>query len=475
MLCTAIREAYSMSCQITPQDDPRNEHIRRRHDDGDALPHNPLHDHNPWRDNPPDPEEEDIDRVTFNPAPGIHFSHTTIRSNRRPRQSSRSPFDELMESMLQSVGGIQPTHSPQGQSHSGSMMWVNGRRVSPQNPQNPFAPPHPQNPALQAFTQWRRNQMDSEGNRMDREDLPRGRNDPFTGINAMMQTIFAQMPPPQARNVHGQNGRGPPGPPGAFGIPDMLRQVFDPSNAVHGDHALTQEAFDRIIGQMMQEGGPSSAPGPASEAAIAALPKKKVEKSMLGSDGKAECSVCMENVEVGDDVTFLPCNHWFHGQCVGAWLKEHDTCPHCRKGIMPATGEANQPRSPNQRPLHNQNPFSMRPDSPHAHPQGPWMQPGMQQPYVPGGYPSYPEPGSYVQPPPGHPTAQQPMRGDTTTPFASPSRYPLRSRSRGSSSRHSSASGQSQHTDEGAGSSGGGGGLTGWIRNLRGSNRSSDP
>ena len=85
---------------------------------------------------------------------------------------------------------------------------------------------------------------------------------------------------------------------------------------------------------------------------------------MLGSDGKAECSVCMDNVELGDEVTLLPCSHWFHEACVGAWLKEHDTCPHCRQGIMPkdAPGEGADsntgPRSPNQEPRNSLPPLS---------------------------------------------------------------------------------------------------------------------
>ena len=442
--------------QITPQDDPRNELLDfRRHDDGDALPHNPLHDHNPWRDNPPDPDEEDIDRVTFNPAPGIHFSRTTIRSNGRPGQRPRTPMDDLMGSMFQAFNGMRPNpHGPQGQTRSNSMMWVNGRRVSPQNP---FAPPNPQHPPHPTFGSWPPTQGGLGGDRMNVDDMPHARHDPLTGINAMMQTMFAQMQTAQMRPRQGPPG--PPGPAGAFGLPDILRQVFDPSNAVHGDHALTQEAFDRIIGQMMDANNTSTAPGPASEEAIAALPKKRVEKSMLGSDGKAECSVCMDNVEVGDEVTFLPCNHWFHEQCVGAWLKEHDTCPHCRKGIMPANGESNQPRSPNQPPLNNQNPFSSRSVPPLSDPpQAPWMQPGMQHPYVPGGYPSYPEPGSYVQPggPSGQPMGEQSRRGDMNGTFARPP--PSRSRSHGSSSRHSSSSGQRRHADDEVGSSGGSGG-----------------
>lgn len=85
---------------------------------------------------------------------------------------------------------------------------------------------------------------------------------------------------------------------------------------------------------MEQETG-SRAPGPASAEAISALPKVQVDQTMLGSDGKAECSICMDAVEKGETVTMLPCKHWFHEQCIGAWLSEHDTCPHCRKGIVP--------------------------------------------------------------------------------------------------------------------------------------------
>ena len=128
----------------------------------------------------------------------------------------------------------------------------------------------------------------------------------------------------------------------------MLSQFFNPANAAHGDVVFSQEAFDRVISQLMEQNAGSTAPGPAPEAAIRALPTRKVEKNMLGSDGKAECSICMDNVEIGDEVTILPCSHWFHGTCVSAWLKEHDTCPHCRKGIADRSGEASQRRGSNR-------------------------------------------------------------------------------------------------------------------------------
>jgi E3 ubiquitin-protein ligase RNF115/126 len=114
----------------------------------------------------------------------------------------------------------------------------------------------------------------------------------------------------------------------------LFAAVLNPDLARHGDFVYTQEALDRIISQLMEQNATGNAPGPATAEAITALPKKKVSIEMLGPDGRAECSICMDEVNVGDEVTELPCHHWFHQQCVGMWLGEHDTCPHCRKGIM---------------------------------------------------------------------------------------------------------------------------------------------
>jgi E3 ubiquitin-protein ligase RNF115/126 len=113
----------------------------------------------------------------------------------------------------------------------------------------------------------------------------------------------------------------------------ILQRMMDPANAAHGDAVFSQEALDRVITQLMEQNQGSTAPGPASEAAIRSLPKRKVDKEMLDDQGKAECSICMDSVELGEQVTVLPCKHWFHDACITAWLNEHDTCPHCRKGI----------------------------------------------------------------------------------------------------------------------------------------------
>lgn len=128
----------------------------------------------------------------------------------------------------------------------------------------------------------------------------------------------------------GAQAQTPPMPP--F---DFLGQLLSMpgQHGQHGDMVFSQQAFDQVMEQLMEQHGGSGAPPPASEEAIRSLGKKQVDEEMLGVEGRAECSICMDNVDLGDEVTTLPCNHWFHGDCVTAWLKEHDTCPHCRKPI----------------------------------------------------------------------------------------------------------------------------------------------
>ena len=291
----------------------------------------------------------------------------------------------------------------------------------------------------------------------------------------------------------------------------VLSSMFG-GNGRHGDTVFSDEALDRVITQLMEQNNPNSAPGPASAAAIAALPKEKINKSMLGSDGKAECSVCMDAVDVGEEVTMLPCKHWFHEDCVGAWLKEHDTCPHCRQGIMPkdAPEDNAAPRSPNQAPRNFRVAFGS-PSPPVSSP--PIVQPGLynQPPPPPGAFPTphfsqgpipqagFMQPGLHHQNPgfhgwPGPPHFVAPNMPPNSTfpngPFAQvPSPHPahpmppnipihphqhqqqltspaiefarLRQRS-GARERRS-------HSDSGDNSSSShSGGVTGWFRNLRG-------
>ncbi|XVE64965.1 hypothetical protein DITRI_Ditri07aG0144000 [Diplodiscus trichospermus] len=43
-----------------------------------------------------------------------------------------------------------------------------------------------------------------------------------------------------------------------------------------------------------------------------------------------KCSVCMEEMVIGSQVTRMPCSHVFHGDCIVQWLKTSHMCPMCR-------------------------------------------------------------------------------------------------------------------------------------------------
>ncbi|XP_027337350.1 E3 ubiquitin-protein ligase RNF181-like [Abrus precatorius] len=46
------------------------------------------------------------------------------------------------------------------------------------------------------------------------------------------------------------------------------------------------------------------------------------------------CSVCLCQIYKGEKVRSLPvCKHRYHADCIGAWLKNHPTCPLCRNKI----------------------------------------------------------------------------------------------------------------------------------------------
>ena len=152
-------------------------------------------------------------------------------------------------------------------------------------------------------------------------------------------------------------GQGPGGgrEPGgaAFGFAHPLAMLLSGLGGHMGDAVFSDEAMDRIVSRLMEQNQQGTAPGPASSEAIQQLPRIKVAQAMLDeSTGTADCPVCLVDVEVGEDVAELPCKHWFHFDCVKAWLQEHDTCPTCRRGITPREGDGNRLRETGEAPRH---------------------------------------------------------------------------------------------------------------------------
>ncbi|GMJ04134.1 hypothetical protein HRI_004082600 [Hibiscus trionum] len=88
------------------------------------------------------------------------------------------------------------------------------------------------------------------------------------------------------------------------------------------------------IGDDEADGGSKLGQPPASKASIEAMPRIKVKES--GGD----CSICLEEFEVGEEAREMPCKHVFHSGCIEKWLQIHGSCPVCRFLMPVETVEA---------------------------------------------------------------------------------------------------------------------------------------
>jgi hypothetical protein len=107
-------------------------------------------------------------------------------------------------------------------------------------------------------------------------------------------------------------------------------RLFNPANMIFGDAVYSQEELDRIISHLRDQEALGGAP-PASQAAIDRLQTKELDDKMLGVCSK--CVICVDDLAKGEKAAVLPCDHFFHGECVTPWLKQHNTCPVCRRSI----------------------------------------------------------------------------------------------------------------------------------------------
>ncbi|KAF2456234.1 hypothetical protein BDY21DRAFT_372834 [Lineolata rhizophorae] len=363
---------------IEPDNDPRDLHddennhefpesLLREHILGDLgqhdHDHHHPHDQHPFSPSPPphlhhlhdvpDPEEDDLNRFTIRrTGPGnFTLSGTFVRSiPPRARSPGGSAHDmppgmagiaNNFGTMLQSILGGAPNQQrppdmgsppPQGGA-------AGDERGSPPPPDAGGGGGGNGGGGRFAYTTHRLYPRDANN--------PQPQMQPVDELGNLMNELIEHLNNAGGHQAHphphpfsptaGVGATGPgaarAGPPPFNPLTALLSSLFNPASAAHGDAVYTQEALDRVISQLMEQNTTGSAPGPASAEAMARLPTKPVDASMLGDNGKAECSICMDEVGLGEQVTELPCRHWFHGSCIKAWLGEHDTCPHCRQGI----------------------------------------------------------------------------------------------------------------------------------------------
>eukprot|EP00931_Biecheleriopsis_adriatica_P110287 TRINITY_DN84535_c0_g1_i1.p1 TRINITY_DN84535_c0_g1~~TRINITY_DN84535_c0_g1_i1.p1 ORF type:complete len:405 (+),score=52.60 TRINITY_DN84535_c0_g1_i1:46-1260(+) len=68
-----------------------------------------------------------------------------------------------------------------------------------------------------------------------------------------------------------------------------------------------------------------------SEAEARLLPQ-----SLYEADECHNCSICLENIRRGAQLSTLPCGHAFHTECLVQWVTRAAICPNCRATVEPA-------------------------------------------------------------------------------------------------------------------------------------------
>ncbi|GAA6008100.1 hypothetical protein JCM11491_001884 [Sporobolomyces phaffii] len=64
--------------------------------------------------------------------------------------------------------------------------------------------------------------------------------------------------------------------------------------------------------------------------------EKEVEESRpefarVGVEKESRCAICLSDYEDEDEIALAHCSHGFHSECLRAWLKDHGSCPVCRR------------------------------------------------------------------------------------------------------------------------------------------------
>ncbi|KAF1850765.1 uncharacterized protein K460DRAFT_272924 [Cucurbitaria berberidis CBS 394.84] len=334
-------------------------------DDSDSLPDLvegsslPFGHFNPRQTD--DPEEADISNFNFTQTtPGRINLHATITRSVSPQglQAGMAPASiGGFMSMLNGLAGV--AGRPQGQTQGQGEGLFSGPNQT-QN-QSAFQESRAQGAAGQPEVRTGRFTYHGGARLFPRDaNNPEPRIEPVDDITNVMAGLLAALgaPPGSLHDQHQHQG-GPGATLRGEHNPDETQRAAHPflqlftsmgllggAGGQMGDFVYSQEGLDRIVSQLMEQTATSNAPGPATQNDIDALPRKNITEDMLGPEHTAECSICMDDVNVGEQVTVLPCKHWFHHQCVSAWLAEHDTCPHCRKGITKQQqAESNQASS----------------------------------------------------------------------------------------------------------------------------------
>lgn len=113
---------------------------------------------------------------------------------------------------------------------------------------------------------------------------------------------------------------------------------YETLRALDSDNVSTASMSEEEINALPIHKYKASAPqsdSPMQLATSSTSPQKKQDHanavgSMKSSEDELTCSICLEQVNIGDVIRSLPCLHQFHANCIDPWLRQQGTCPVCK-------------------------------------------------------------------------------------------------------------------------------------------------
>jgi hypothetical protein len=66
---------------------------------------------------------------------------------------------------------------------------------------------------------------------------------------------------------------------------------------------------------------------------LSKLPRTQWKPRHVCSEAE-ECSLCLDNFKKGEDILTLPCEHFFHENCLTPWLIKSNLCPMCKQDAI---------------------------------------------------------------------------------------------------------------------------------------------
>jgi hypothetical protein len=103
----------------------------------------------------------------------------------------------------------------------------------------------------------------------------------------------------------------------------------------HGGGAGAAEDIDNMsFEQLLERFGIGNDRRAAEDSTIASLPTAVLKEDDRDDCGGAnQCSICLEDLKAGDEVTRLPCKHGYHHACITEWLRNVSNCPVCKAAV----------------------------------------------------------------------------------------------------------------------------------------------